>query len=264
MLETACPAATRPPTERILGLEFFTGTLAEAGARIAGGGLLTAPAGPGLAWDFVREPAYRAALERSDVVLTDSGFLVLLWLLRTGRRLPRHSGLKFLRAWLQRDVMRRPGAVRWVMPGREDLQRTQAWLRAHAYPVAEDDFEVASFYGAGPIADPGLAARIERQRPAVVYLGIGGGVQERLGHYLRDRLSYRPAILCLGAALAFLTGAQVHIPPWVDRAGLGWLWRIGADPGRYSTRYLRATRLAWLVFRHGAAAPPLRPVGPDR
>ncbi len=251
-----------PRTERILGLEFFVGTLPEATTLLAGGGLLTAPAGPGLAWDLVREPSYRAALEGSDLVLTDSGFLVLLWRLRTGRRLPRHSGLKFLRAWLEQDVMRRPGAVRWVMPGQEDLVRTQAWLRTHGYPVADETFEIASYYGTGPIADPGLAARIERQRPEVIYLGIGGGVQERLGHYLRGQLSYRPAILCLGAALAFLTGAQVHIPPWVDRAGLGWLWRIGADPGRYSRRYLRATRLAWLVLRHGTDAPPLRIVPP--
>lgn len=264
MLETASPTRTRLPTERILGIDFFAGPLADACDQIAAGGLLTAPAGPGLAWDLVREPAYRAALERSDVVLTDSAFLVLLWTLRTGRRLPRHSGLKFLRAWLQRDVMRRPGAVRWVMPSREDLRRTQAWLRAHGYPAADEDFEVASFYGAGAIADPALAARIERQRPEVVYLGIGGGVQERLGHYLRDRLSCRPAILCLGAALAFLTGAQVHIPPWVDHTGLGWLWRIGADPGRYYTRYLRATRLAWLVLRHGGAPPPRPRARPDR
>lgn len=262
MLATATPATRQPGTERILGLDFFVGTLPEAAERLGNGGLLTAPAGPGLAWDFVREPAYRAALEGSDLVLTDSGFLVLLWRLRTGRRLPRHSGLKFLRAWMQRDVMRRPGAVRWVMPGQEDLVRTQAWLSAHGYPAADDTCEIAPFYGPGPIADPGMATRIERQRPEVVYLGIGGGVQERLGHYLRGQLTYRPAILCLGAALAFLTGAQVQIPPWVDRAGLGWLWRIGADPGRYSRRYLRATRLAWLVLRYGTDAPPLRIVPP--
>jgi N-acetylglucosaminyldiphosphoundecaprenol N-acetyl-beta-D-mannosaminyltransferase len=206
----------------------------------------------------MREPAYRRALEASDIVLTDSAFMVLLWRLRTGCRLPRNSGLAFLRIWMNREVMRRPGAVFWVMPSEDEFRHTFQWLRAANYPVEKMDFYVAPVYGAGPIKDPVLLQRIQAQRPEIIYVGIGGGVQERLGLFLRDELSYRPAILCLGAALAFITGAQVHIAPWVDRWGLGWLWRILSNPARYFTRYFRATRLAWLVFRFGDDAPPGR------
>ena len=240
---------------RVLGIDFFPGALGDACQRAALGGLLTAPSGPGLAYDLVREPAYRRALEASDVVLTDSAFMVLLWRLRTGHRLPRNSGLAFLRIWLNRDEMRRPRATLWVMPTEAELRHTCRWLQTHGYPVDERDFYVAPKYPAGPIADPELLARIEEQRPSVVYLGIGGGVQERLGHSLRDQLSFRPVILCLGAALAFVTGAQVRIPPWVDRWGLGWFWRIASDPSRYFARYFRATRLAWMVFRFGVETP---------
>jgi exopolysaccharide biosynthesis WecB/TagA/CpsF family protein len=242
---------------RVLGVDFFPGSLAGACQLAAEGGLLTAPSGPGLAYDLVREPAYRRALEQSDVVLTDSAFMVLLWRLRTGRRLPRNSGLAFLRIWMNRDVMRRPGAVLWVMPSLPEMRHTLRWLTEHDYPVAEEDFYVAPSYGPGAIVDDALVAQIERRRPEVVYLGIGGGVQERLGHHLRNAVSYRPVILCLGAALAFITGAQVQIPRWVDRWGLGWFWRIASNPSRYGGRYVRATRLAWLVFRYGVEAPPL-------
>jgi UDP-N-acetyl-D-mannosaminuronic acid transferase (WecB/TagA/CpsF family) len=190
------------------------------------------------------------------VVLTDSAFMVLLWRFRTGRRLPRNSGLAFLRIWMNREVMRRPGAVVWVMPSLAEMRHTKRWLAENGYPVADENFYLAPVYRAGAIYDPALAELIEERRPEVVYLGIGGGVQERLGHYLRDNLSYRPVILCLGAALAFITGAQVCIPRWVDRWGMGWLWRIASSPSRYGERYLRATRLAWLVFRYGVEAPP--------
>jgi len=248
-------AGARGATTRVLGLDFFSGSIAEACRAVAAGGLLTAPSGPGLGYDLLHEPAYRRALEASDLVLTDSGFMVLLWRLRTGRRLPRNSGLAFLRVWLNRDVMRRPGAVLWVMPSEAEAQYTLAWLEDRGYPARAEDFYVAPMYGPGPIADGVLLALMEKRRPEVVYLGISGGVQERLGHFLRDGLPYRPTILCLGAALAFITGAQVKIAPWVDRAGLGWLWRLGSNPVRYLGRYVRATRLVWLVFRYGPARP---------
>ena len=247
----------RRVVSRVLGVDFFSGPLSEACERAANGGLLTAPSGPGLSYDLIREPAYREALTASDIVLTDSALMVLLWRIRTRRHLPRNSGLAFLRVWMNRGIMRRPGAALWVMPSDAERCHTLRWLRANAYPVEEAAFYVAPVYPAGTIADPTLAALIEARRPEVVYLGIGGGVQERLGHFLRDSLSYRPLILCLGAALAFMTGAQVQIAPWVDRCGLGWFWRIASNPRRYLLRYLRATRLAWLVMRYGIELPPL-------
>lgn len=244
-------------TTRVLGVDFFTGSLAEACDAAAAGGLLTAPSGPGLACDLVREPAYRRALEASDLVLTDSAFMVALWRLRTRQRLPRNSGLAFLRVWLNREVMRRPDAVLWVMPSEAEADHTMRWLKVHHYPAKVGHFYVAPSYQPGEITDLELLSRIEAQRPEVIYIGIGGGVQERVGHFLRDRLSYRPVILCLGAALAFVTGAQVRIAPWVDRIGFGWFWRIASDPGRYLPRYLRASGLAWLVFRFGVSSPPI-------
>lgn len=247
------------PVDHVLGVTFFAGSLTHACERAAQGGLLTAPSGPGLAYDLLREPCYRQALEASDVVLTDSAFMVLLWRLRSGRRLPRNSGLAFLRQWVNRDIMRRAGAVFWVMPSVADVERAMEWLRERGYPVSSDQFYVAPHYGPGSLSDPVLAQLIELRAPQVVYVGIGGGVQERLGHYLRDALSYTPTILCLGAALAFLTGTQVAIPRFADRWGLGWLWRIGSNPRRYLPRYVRATRLAWLILRFGRGAPPLRP-----
>lgn len=250
---------TRPALRRVrvLGVEFFAGSLEEAVEFIAEGGLLTAPSGIGMAADLVREPAYRRALAASDLVLTDSGLLVTLWQLRTGQRLPRHSGLKFLRRWFERPEMREPGGACWVMPSEADAERARVWLNSMGVPALREDFYVAPWYGAGEIVDEALCAHLEARRPAMVYLGIGGGVQERVGCYLREQLSYRPAILCLGAALAFLTGAQVNIPRWVDRARLGWLWRVVSHPRRFAGRYFRALGLVWLVLRYGRAAPPL-------
>jgi UDP-N-acetyl-D-mannosaminuronic acid transferase (WecB/TagA/CpsF family) len=91
-----------------------------------------------------------------------------------------------------------------------------------------------------------------------VIIGIGGGVQEKLGLYLRENLGYRPAIHCVGAALGFLTGDQKAIPDWADRLYLGWLCRLLAQPRIFIPRLSRALELPWLIWKYGENLPPLR------
>jgi UDP-N-acetyl-D-mannosaminuronic acid transferase (WecB/TagA/CpsF family) len=64
-----------------------------------------------------------------------------------------------------------------------------------------------------------------------------------------------PAIHCIGAAIAFLSGDQVHIPAWADRFYLGWLFRCLSSPKRYVPRYLDAFGLAPLLWRYRSELP---------
>jgi len=231
---------------------------AAEGQRAEDGGLVVAPSAPGLAVDLVRAPAYREALQTADLVLTDSGFMVLLWRFYTGEKLPRHSGLKFLRAVLACPELKRPGAVFWVMPSEVEAVRNRGWLESQGFVVTADDIYVAPAYPVtGDLADAALVTRIAARRPQVVMLAIGGGVQERLGCTLRAQLPYRPGILCLGAAIAFLTGGQASIPPWADRLVLGWLLRLISNPRRFWRRYWEALRLAPLLWRWRERLPDL-------
>jgi len=245
------------PTRRILGVDFFVGTIEEATQRAISGGLVVAPSAPGLAVDLIKSPSYREALTTADLAITDSGYMVLLWRALTGEKLPRHSGLKLIRAVLARDELKAPGAVFWVMPSAAESARNLAWLRAQGFATTEADTYLAPHYKPGPIQDPELLAKIEARRPRVVMLAIGGGVQERLGLGLRAGLSYRPGILCLGAAIAFLTGGQANIPPWADRMMLGWLLRLLSSPRKFWRRYWEAIRLAPILSRHRDRLPDL-------
>jgi Glycosyl transferase WecG/TagA/CpsF family len=67
------------------------------------------------------------------------------------------------------------------------------------------------------IEDPGFVSILESRKPKHIIIGIGGGIQDKLGNYLKRRLKYRPAIYCIGAAPGFVTGDQVVIPMWADR-----------------------------------------------
>ena len=247
------PPASDADFTRILGVRFFTGSVDRLLALTAQGGLFVAPSGPGLA-GLDRDDAYRRALEGSDVAIADSGAMALLWRLRTGQRVHRISGLRFMRALLADPAFRQPHRAFWVMPSDAEAGAALDWLNAHGVPATRDDVYVAPRYGAGPISDPLLASALNRRdpRPRFVVLCIGGGVQERLGLALRDALEFRPAVVCTGAALAFVTGRQARIPVWADRLMLGWLLRCLWSPRRFVPRYLRALRLVPLLLRFGA------------
>lgn len=255
--QPASPVASSP-VRRILGVDFFVGTIEQATDRAVAGGLVVAPSAPGLAVDLLKSPSYREALTTADLAITDSGYMVMLWRLLTREKLPRHSGLKLIRAVLAREDLKAPGAIFWVMPSAEECARNLAWLRAQGFATTEADTYLAPHYKPGPIHDAELLARIEARRPRVVMLAIGGGVQERLGLGLRAGLSCRPGILCLGAAIAFLTGGQANIPPWADRLVLGWLLRLLSSPRKFWRRYWEALRLATILNRYRERLPDLK------
>lgn len=70
----------------------------------------------------------------------------------------------------------------------------------------------------------------------VAFLALGAPKQERLAALGRAR---HPSmgLLCVGAGLDFVSGAQRRAPGALRRAGLEWLWRLAGDPRRLGGRY---------------------------
>ena len=250
--------AIRGKTRRVLGIDFFTDAIELSVAQAMQGGLVLAPSGPGLAVDLVKSQPYRDAVAAADLVLVDSSALVLFWRMFSGETLNRISGLMFLRVVLQQEELKREGAMFWVMPSEEDARRNLGWLKAQGFALSPEDYCVAPHYGAGAVADDALLQRIESRKPRVVMIAIGGGVQEQLGYFLCQRLSYRPGVFCLGAAIAFLSGGQAKIPAWADTIMLAWLLRVAYSPRRFGSRYWKARALFPLLWRYREEMPPLR------
>jgi len=232
----------------ILGIRFFVGSASQAVAAGMRGGLVVAPAAPSLL-DLCQEGDYRRALLESDLAITDSGFMVLLWNAIALDRIPRISGLKYLKLLLFQPEFRQPGATFWVMPSQESLRRNLSWLQAQGIRAEEEDCYVAPQYEAGAICDEALLKLINDRRPAHVIIAVGGGAQERLGLFLKHGCHFRPGIHCVGAAIGFLTGDQVRIPSWADELKLGWLFRCVHSPNRFVRRYIKAFRLALVLWR---------------
>ena len=312
------------PTKRMLGIDFFVGTAAEAVAQISKqGGLVVAPAAP----SFIAlqdDPDYRRAIADADFAIADSGWAVLFWRLLRREKLTRISGLALFKALLATADAQIPGNLFWILPSEKAKIKTLEFARNSGYPTTADDYYVAPNYqrseirdqrsatlpaelistgkrasgseaptarrerlpyiscltsgGAPPlpeeegrvrvektptpgtgIEDPKLVSIIEQRKPKHVIVGIGGGMQDKLGSYLKHELSYRPGIYCIGAAPGFVTGDQIIIPMWADRFFVGWIFRIIGRPRHYLIRYWKARLLPLLIIKYGTRIPQLRP-----
>ena len=80
---------------------------------------------------------------------------------------------------------------------------------------------------------------IESQSPfRFCFLAVGSPQQERIAQRLQARGKASGLVLCVGAALNFLSGVERRAPRWMQWMALEWLYRLAQDPGRLAARYL--------------------------
>ena len=100
-----------------------------------------------------------------------------------------------------------------------------------------------------PDEDAAITAAVVAARPDIVWVGMSTPRQER---WMAAHVGRIPGavLVGVGAAFDFHAGTKPQAPPWMQRLGLEWLFRLAHEPGRLKRRYLRNNpRFAWLVLR---------------
>lgn len=85
--------------------------------------------------------------------------------------------------------------------------------------------------------DEAIVRRINEARPDIVWVGLSTPKQERWMHAHRGRVE-APVMIGVGAAFDFHAGLKRQAPPWMQRNGLEWLFRLLMEPRRLWRRYL--------------------------
>ena len=248
----------QPYYQRILGINFFVGSAEEAVQIGIQGGLVVVPAAPALV-ELQTNEHYRDAVFNADLAITDSGLMVLLWQILSGKKIPRVSGLKYLKLLHEMKALQPREAVLWIMPNAAARDQNLSWLRSQGYEFTDNDCYLAPHYSSGSIQDEALVGLVTRRKPKHIVVCLGGGTQERLGLMLKRECDFRPSIHCIGAAIGFLTGNQVRIPTWADKFFLGWLFRCLSEPGKFVPRYWKACQLVPMMFRYRENPPAMKP-----
>lgn len=244
-------------TERVLGIRFFSGRVEEAvDDHVRNGGYLVIPAAPALL-KLNYDEEYRRAMQNADLALADSGLLVLLWRITGGKKLSRISGINYFKHLFDHVEFQSGYNAFWLFPSAAAKEKAAAWLGSRGARIEENNCFVAA---APPSSaqDYAILTQIEEEKPKHIVIAMAGGGQEKLALYLRDYLLYRPSIHCVGAALAFLSGEERAIPDWAERARLGWLFRLFAQPRMVLPRIGIAFALARMIFKHRSELPPLK------
>ena len=83
-----------------------------------------------------------------------------------------------------------------------------------------------------------VVAEIDASGAQVVWVGIGQPKQEKWMAQMRPRLS-APLLVGVGAAFDFHAGLLAQAPPWMQRNGLEWSYRLAREPRRLWRRYAR-------------------------
>lgn len=83
-----------------------------------------------------------------------------------------------------------------------------------------------------------LQEQIRASRPDFFWVGLSTPKQERFMAAHLPLLPEAKIFLGVGAAFDLLTGRLRQAPPWMQRTGLEWLFRLTQEPRRLAKRYL--------------------------
>jgi N-acetylglucosaminyldiphosphoundecaprenol N-acetyl-beta-D-mannosaminyltransferase len=91
-----------------------------------------------------------------------------------------------------------------------------------------------------------LAEMINESGAAIVFAGLGGKRQET---WMHEQKRYLPMpLIGVGAAFDFHSGRVKQAPPWMQRRGLEWLFRLTQEPRRLWRRYLLLNPVYVVLF----------------
>lgn len=209
-------------------------------------GLLVFPSGPGLA-SINKDFVYLKSLQDANIVFFDSGFFVLLLRLFKNIKVYKFSGYKFIKLFINYLKSQNHKSLFIIESDTDSAKVNKLYLKR--YGIFLQGQYIAPIYKRGSyIKDVILIRKLKKIKPSYILINLGGGVQEILGSYIKNKISYKPTIICTGAALSFLTKKQAPINDWIDKFYLGWLLRCIYNPIVFIPRYLSALKLIRLTL----------------
>ena len=187
-----------------------------------------------------KDPSFGEAMRAFDVVLPD-GYPLVWQLNRSGAELrDRVYGPYFMRHVLRNT----PRPYRhFFFGGSEDCLRR---LKAAALEV-QPELEIAGTFSPPYRAwsdgdEKYFAEMIAATGADFIWVALGGERQERwiVKNLPRHR---RGVFFAVGDAFELLAGSRPFAPPWMQQAGLTWLYRLLQEPKRLFPRYVKFNSL---------------------
>jgi len=174
-----------------------------------------------------RDAAFRAVLQRADLVLPDG--VGLLWAARRlGAGLPvRVAGSDLIDRLAERGAAR--GWRIFYLGAAEGVAARAAQVLQARWP----GLVVAGTYAGSPrpADEDALVARVRAAAPDILLVAYGAPRQDLWIARNRERLGV-PVSVGVGGSFDFVAGVARRAPVWLQRLGLEWLHRLWRQPWR--------------------------------
>ena len=185
--------------------------------------------------EAVKKPSFRKVLQEADLAILDGMPLCWSYKLFHGFNPERIAGRHLMHALIQ-DAVFNSRSIFFFGSTSEKLDIAKDFL-LKTYP---------GILIAGMIAPPFraltedenkvYAQQINDSGASLVFVALGCPKQEIWMHKMKGDIN--ATMLGIGIALEVLTGQQISTPPWMERSGLEWLFRLLKEPKRLFKRYL--------------------------
>lgn len=216
------------------------------------------------------DPEHKFRLNNFDLLLPDGQPVrwVMNWLYGTGLSDRVYGPALMLRICKRAAA---EGAPIYLYGSTQSVVTSLVDLLSRKFPgIKIAGSEPSVFRKLSPDEKSALQQRIQSSGASLVFIGLGCPLQEVFTYELAGSLS--APVLAVGAAFPLLAGILPQAPPWMQRAGLEWLFRLFVEPRRLWRRYLLLNP-AYLVLvalqRFGVwrftpqGSPPVNDVMPD-
>jgi exopolysaccharide biosynthesis WecB/TagA/CpsF family protein len=189
-----------------------------------------------------RDADFRAAYSSATIVTADGAPIV--WLARRqGAIIERTTGADLVVPLLQ-EAARHHLPVYLFGTSDEVLSKCTATLRnltGGTLNICGASAPPQGFDCAGPAADAAITA-IRASGARLVLVALGAPKQEIFAARAQAA-ELGAGLICIGAALDFIVGAQTRAPRMLRTLGLEWAWRLATNPRRLAVRYAQCAFL---------------------
>lgn len=210
-----------------------------------------------------RDGELRDACEAGDLILADG--MSVVWTFRLARApLPERVTGCDLMSRLLEEAGRRRLSVYFLGARPEVVAALAASSQARCPGLVVAGFRDGYFKEAD---HPAIVEEIRASRVDLLFVGMPSPFKETWCERWRERLDV-PVIMGVGGSFDVLAGYVRRAPPWMQRAGMEWAWRLLMEPRKMWKRYLVTnTEYLWLATREllgrragagAASAPPAR------
>jgi N-acetylglucosaminyldiphosphoundecaprenol N-acetyl-beta-D-mannosaminyltransferase len=94
--------------------------------------------------------------------------------------------------------------------------------------------------------DESIIKMIVDAKPDVLFVGLGGGRQEKWANRHLKELNV-PLVMTVGGSMDVISGRKKRAPKWTRKICIEWLYRLLTEPHRWK-RQLALPKFLWLMF----------------